>query len=70
MQDSKAFAKVLKTTPFKLYSKLNNPDHHFVIHTSPVKDEMEDYYHRHPLDLKWDLASISMLPSLRRWLSF
>ena len=47
MQDSKTFAKVLKTTPFKLYSKLNNPDHHFVIHTSPVKDEMEDYYHWH-----------------------
>jgi len=47
MQDSKIFAKVLKTILFKLYSKLNNPDYNFVIHTSPVKDEMEDYYHWH-----------------------
>jgi UDPglucose--hexose-1-phosphate uridylyltransferase len=47
MQDSKIFAKVLKTILFKLHSKLNNPDYNFVIHTSPVKDEMEDYYHWH-----------------------
>jgi hypothetical protein len=38
MQDSKTFAKVSKTTLLKLYSKLNNPDYNFVIHTSPVKD--------------------------------
>jgi len=47
MQDSKTFAKVLKETLFKLYSKLNDPDYNFVIHTSPIRDEMEDYYHWH-----------------------
>jgi UDPglucose--hexose-1-phosphate uridylyltransferase len=47
MEDSKRFAKVLKTTLFKLYSKLNNPDYNYVIHTAPIKDEQEDYYHWH-----------------------
>ena len=37
----------LKATLFKLYSKLNDPNYNFVIHTSPIKDEMEDYYHWH-----------------------
>jgi len=46
-EDSKTFAKVLKTTLFKLYSKLNNPDYNYVIHTAPIKDEQEDYYHWH-----------------------
>jgi UDPglucose--hexose-1-phosphate uridylyltransferase len=45
--DSKQFAKVLKTTLSKLYSKLNNPDYNYVIHTAPIKDEQEDYYHWH-----------------------
>ncbi len=47
IQDSKTFAKILRATLFKLYSKLNDPDYNFVIHTSPIKDEMEDYYHWH-----------------------
>ncbi|HSB07358.1 MAG TPA: galactose-1-phosphate uridylyltransferase [Thermodesulfobacteriota bacterium] len=47
MEDSKSFAKVLKTTLFKLYSKLNDPDYNYVIHTAPIKDEGEDYYHWH-----------------------
>ena len=47
MEDSKRFAKVLKQTLFKLYSKLNNPDYNYIIHTSPIKDEGEDYYHWH-----------------------
>ena len=47
MEDSKRFAKVLKTTLHKLYSKLNNPDYNYVIHTAPIKDEGEDYYHWH-----------------------
>jgi UDPglucose--hexose-1-phosphate uridylyltransferase len=47
MDDSKRFAKVLKTILFKLYSKLNDPDYNYVIHTAPVKDEQEDYYHWH-----------------------
>ena len=47
MEDSKKFAKTLKTTLLKLYSKLNNPDYNYVIHTAPVKDEQEDYYHWH-----------------------
>ncbi|MGB9627812.1 MAG: galactose-1-phosphate uridylyltransferase [Thermodesulfobacteriota bacterium] len=47
MGDSKIFAKVLKETLFKLHSRLNNPDYNFVIHTAPIKDEEEDYYHWH-----------------------
>jgi UDPglucose--hexose-1-phosphate uridylyltransferase len=47
MEDSKTFARVLKTTLSKLYSKLNNPDYNYVIHTAPIKDELEDYYHWH-----------------------
>jgi UDPglucose--hexose-1-phosphate uridylyltransferase len=47
MEDSKKFAKVLKQTLFKLYSKLNNPDYNYIIHTAPIKDEEEDYYHWH-----------------------
>jgi UDPglucose--hexose-1-phosphate uridylyltransferase len=47
IEDSKRFARILKATLFKLYSKLNNPDYNYVIHTAPFKDEMEDYYHWH-----------------------
>ena len=46
-EDSKRFARVLKTTLFGLYSKLKNPDYNYVIHTAPIKDEQEDYYHWH-----------------------
>lgn len=47
IEDSKDFAKVLKKTLLKLYSKLHNPDYNYVIHTAPIKDEQEDYYHWH-----------------------
>ncbi len=47
IEDSKRFGKVLKTTLLKLYTKLNDPDYNYVIHTAPVKDEQEDYYHWH-----------------------
>jgi UDPglucose--hexose-1-phosphate uridylyltransferase len=47
MDDSKRFAKVLRQTLFELYSKLNNPDYNYIIHTAPIKDEQEDYYHWH-----------------------
>lgn len=47
MEDSKSFAIILKKTLLKLYSKLNNPDYNYVIHTAPIKDEQEDYYHWH-----------------------
>jgi len=47
MEDSKTFARILKETLFKLYIKLNDPDYNFVIHTAPIKDEEEDYYHWH-----------------------
>jgi len=45
--DIKAFARVLKATLLKIHAKLNDPDYNYVIHTSPVKDEGEDYYHWH-----------------------
>ena len=47
MEDSKSFAIILKKTLLKLYSKLNNPDYNYVVHTAPIKDEQEDYYHWH-----------------------
>jgi UDPglucose--hexose-1-phosphate uridylyltransferase len=47
MDDSKTFARVLKATLLKLYSKLNDPPYNYVIHTAPIKDEWEDYYHWH-----------------------
>lgn len=47
MEDSKRFAAILKNTLSKISSKLNDPDYNFVIHTAPVKDEGEDYYHWH-----------------------
>lgn len=47
MEDSKRLATTLKQTLLRLYSKLNNPDYNFVIHTAPIKDEQEDYYHWH-----------------------
>lgn len=47
VEDSRKFAKILKAVLFKLYSKLNDPDYNIVIHTAPIKDEMEDYYHWH-----------------------
>jgi UDPglucose--hexose-1-phosphate uridylyltransferase len=47
IEDSKRFARVLKTTLLKLHTKLNDPNYNYVIHTAPVKDELEDYYHWH-----------------------
>ncbi len=47
MDDSKVFGKILKAALYKLYIKLNDPDYNYVIHTSPIKDEGEDYYHWH-----------------------
>ncbi|MDH7501048.1 MAG: galactose-1-phosphate uridylyltransferase [candidate division NC10 bacterium] len=47
MEDSKRFARVLKGTLGKLYSRLNDPEYNYVIHTAPTKDEQEEYYHWH-----------------------
>jgi UDPglucose--hexose-1-phosphate uridylyltransferase len=47
MNDAKEFAKVLKTTLFQLYLGLNNPAFNYIIHTAPIKDEHEDYFHWH-----------------------
>jgi len=47
MEDAKEFAKVLKTTLLKLYKGLNDPAYNYIIHTAPIKDEHEDYFHWH-----------------------
>ncbi len=47
VEDAKAFALVLKTVLRKQYIGLNDPDFNYVIHTAPVKDEHEDYFHWH-----------------------
>lgn len=43
----KEFAHVLKRILGKLYRGLNNPDYNFIIHTAPIKDEQEEYFHWH-----------------------
>ncbi len=47
IDDSKIFAKILKTTLLKLHYKLNDPDYNYIFHTAPIKDEQDDYYHWH-----------------------
>jgi UDPglucose--hexose-1-phosphate uridylyltransferase len=47
VDEAKEFAWVLKRTLFQLYQGLNNPDYNFIIHTAPIKDEHEDYFHWH-----------------------
>jgi len=47
MGDAKEFARALKTALCKLYQGLNNPDYNYMIHTAPIKDEHEDYFHWH-----------------------
>ncbi len=43
----KEFAQVLRKILGKLYRGLNNPDYNYIIHTAPIKDEQEDYFHWH-----------------------
>jgi UDPglucose--hexose-1-phosphate uridylyltransferase len=45
--EAKEFAKVLKKILGKFYRGLNNPDYNYIIHTAPIKDEHEDYFHWH-----------------------
>ena len=47
MDESKEFARVLKRTLSQLYRGLNNPDFNYIIHTAPIKDEQEEYFHWH-----------------------
>jgi UDPglucose--hexose-1-phosphate uridylyltransferase len=47
VDETKEFAWVLKRTLFQLYQGLNNPDYNYIIHTAPIKDEHEDYFHWH-----------------------
>jgi len=45
--EAKEFAWVLKKTLWQLYKGLNNPDFNYIIHTAPIKDEQEEYFHWH-----------------------
>jgi UDPglucose--hexose-1-phosphate uridylyltransferase len=45
--EAREFAWVLKKTLGKLYRGLNNPDYNYIIHTAPIKDEQEEYFHWH-----------------------
>jgi len=47
MNDSKEFSRVLKVILLKMYHALNNPGYNYIIHTAPIKDEQEEYYHWH-----------------------
>jgi len=43
--EAKNLAFVLREILGKLYTKLSDPDYNFVLHTAPIKDSNEDYYH-------------------------
>ena len=43
-EDLNSLARVLRTTLFKLYRGLNNPDFNFIIDTAPIGYENKDYY--------------------------
>jgi len=45
--DVKQFGQVLKEVLSRLSRGLSGPDFNYVIHTAPIKDEEEDYYHWH-----------------------
>ena len=47
MNDAKEFARMLKTVLSTMYRALNNPDYNYIIHTAPIKDEQEEYFHWH-----------------------
>jgi UDPglucose--hexose-1-phosphate uridylyltransferase len=47
MDEAKEFAYVLRKTLGKMYRGLNNPDYNYIIHTAPIKDEQEEYFHWH-----------------------
>ncbi len=47
VDESKEFAWVLKRTLSQLYRGLNNPDYNYIIHSAPIKDEQEEYFHWH-----------------------
>ena len=47
IDESKEFAWVLKKTLSQLYRGLNNPDYNYIIHSAPIKDEQEEYFHWH-----------------------
>ncbi len=46
-EEAKEFAWVLKRTLLQLYQGLNNPDYNYIIHSTPIKDEQEEYFHWH-----------------------
>jgi len=44
---AKDLGRVLKRITGKIFTMLGNPDYNIVIHTAPVKEEDEDYFHWH-----------------------
>ncbi len=45
VEEAKALGRVLKRTMAGIFRILGNPDFNMVIHTAPIKDEDEDYFH-------------------------
>jgi UDPglucose--hexose-1-phosphate uridylyltransferase len=45
--ETREFARVLQSTLRQLFQALNNPDYNYILHTAPIKDEHEDYFHWH-----------------------
>ena len=47
IDDAKELGRVLKRQLAKIFSLLGNPDYNIVVHTAPVNEETEDYFHWH-----------------------
>jgi UDPglucose--hexose-1-phosphate uridylyltransferase len=47
IEEVKEFARVLKRTLLQLHQALGNPDYNYIIHSAPIKDEQEEYFHWH-----------------------
>jgi len=46
-EETREFAGILKKVLGQLYQGLKNPDFNYIIHTAPIKDEEEEYFHWH-----------------------
>lgn len=47
LDEAKEFAWVLKRTLLQLHQGLGNPDYNYIVHSAPIKDEEEEYFHWH-----------------------
>jgi UDPglucose--hexose-1-phosphate uridylyltransferase len=47
IDDAKELGRVIKRNLARIFSLLGNPDYNIVVHSAPVSEENEDYFHWH-----------------------